>query len=279
MKQVSLLTFVAMCFTMNTFGQENLRKFICDSQTRKGIPFAKIKVLNKAEGTYANDKGLFIVKALKNDSLLIACVGYIPEKLILTVADTVFLQPIVITLPEVKIIALKRKEYSIGYHNMKKKLNLAGGRLQIEFATKLIIPDEYISYRIKKVKIKNGNRNEANPVRLHIYSEGKDGLPEKELLTEDIIINNCIKANDNIDLSKLDMVLSERVLFVGIEWIDPVIDRKMDIFKSIRFGFTNQIPENHTYFRTFKDPEYRWKLLEKFFPDKNVNLMVSLIID
>ena len=279
MKQISLLTFVAIWFTINALGQENLRKFICDSQTRKGIPFATIKVLNKAEGTSANNKGLFIVKALKNDSLLISCVGYKPEKLVLTLADTVFLQPIVITLGEVKVTSLKRKEYSIGYYNTKKKLNLAGGRMQVENATKIIIPQEYISYRIKKIKIRNENRNEANPVRLHIYSEGKDGLPEKELLTEDIIINNCIKANDEIDLSKLELVLSERVLFVGIEWIEPILDRKMDVFKSIHFGFTNQIPGNLTYIRTLKDPEYRWRLMEKFVFDDNVNLMVSLIID
>ena len=279
MKPVSLLTFVAIWFTINTFGQENLKMFICDSQTRKGIPFATIKVLNKAEGTHANDKGLFIVKALKNDSVLIACVGYKPEKLVLTLADTVFLQPIVITLNKVKITAIKRKEHSIGYYNMKKKLSLVGGRMQIEHVTKLTIPQEYISYRIKKVKIRNGNRREENPVRLHIYSQGQDGFPDKELLTGDIIINNCIRANDEIDLSKLDMVLSERVLFVGIEWIEPVPDRKMDIFKSIRFGFTNQIPVNLTYIRTLKDPEYRWRLMEKFVFDDNVNLMVSLIID
>jgi hypothetical protein len=134
-----------------------------------------------------------------------------------------------------------------------------------------------VSYRIKKVKINTRNRNELNPVRLHIYKQGKDGLPEKELLSEDIIINNCIKANDEIDLSKLGLVLSDRVLFVGIEWIEAVRDRKIGHFTSIGFGFTSQIPEKLTYCRSLRDPKHQWR--DNLFGSINQNLMVSLVID
>jgi hypothetical protein len=192
--------------------------------------------------------------------------------------DTVFLQPVAIALDEVKVNARKRKEKNIGYYNTKRFAILLGGRFHVEFATKLVIPMECVSYRIKKVKINSQNRREANPVRLHIYSQGKDGLPDKELLTEDIIINDRIKANDVIDLSQLELVLSERVLFIGIECIEGVNDRKIGHFTSIGFGLTKQVPEKLTYSRSLRDPKHRWR--DDFMGSNiNKNLMVSLVID
>lgn len=238
-------------------------------------------MLNKPEGVYANENGLFLIKAFRSDSLLVSCVGYKPEKLILSKTDTIFLQPIVVAIDEVKVSAKKRKEKSFGYYHTRKKINMLGGRIQFEFATKLIIPQEYLSYRIKKVKINNRNSGGTNPVRLHIYSQGKDGLPDKELLTEDIIINNCIKPNDEIELSRLNLVLSDRVVFVGVEWIDPVLDLKISHAGRISFGFTDQIHQEQTYTRLLRDPDYRWKLflLKDQVIHDPANLMVSLIID
>lgn len=271
---------LALLFSIHVFSQDKLTKIVCDAQTRKGISFATIKVLNKPDGVYANEEGMFVIKVLKSDSLLVSCVGYKPEKFLIPQADTIFLQPIVVAIDEVKVSTVKSKEHHIGYYNTRKKFNMLGGRIQIEHATRLIIPQDYISYRIKKVKINNGNRGEANPVRLHIYSQGKDGLPDKELLTEDIIINNCIKSNDEIDLSRLNLVLSDRVVFVGVEWIEPVLDRKISHTGSISFGFTDQIHQEQTYTRLLLDPDYRWKLflMNQLIPDP-ANLMVSLIID
>lgn len=277
MKNSILLSIFCVLISINTFGQDSIRMIVCDAQTRKGIPYATIKIINKPEGVYANEDGLFVVKVLKSDSLLVTCVGYKTERLILPKTDTIFLQPIVVALDEVKVSAKKRKGKSFGYYNTKKGITFLGGKIQIEYVTKLVIPQEYVSYRIKKVKINTRNRNEANPVRLHIYSQGKDGLPDKELLTEDIIINDWIKSNDEIDLSRLELVLSERVLLVGIEWIDGVIDRKIGHFTSVGFGITSQVREKLTYSRTFKDPKYRWQLVD--WVDRPANLMVSLVID
>ena len=277
MKNRTLLSILALFFSLCVFGQENLRLNVCDALTLKGIPYATVKVLNTPEGAYANANGLVLIRANSSDSLHVSCVGYKPAKLMIDTVDTIFLQPIVIALDEVKVSATKRKEKSFGYYNTKKFATFLGGKIHAEYATKLLIPKDYVSYRIKKIKINTRNRKEANPVRLHIYSQGKDGLPEKELLTEDIIINNRIKANDEIDLSRLDLVLSERVLFIGIEWIEAVVNRKIGS-KSIGFGLTKQVPEELTYSRTLRDPKYRWR--DDFLgPNIIKNLMVSLVID
>jgi len=267
---------LALLFSTCVFGQENLKLNVCDALSKKGIAYATIKVLNKPEGVYANEEGLFLIKAVRSDSLLVSCVGYKPEKLILSKTDTIFLQPIVIALDEVKVNAKKRKEKSFGYYNTKKRGNL-GSPIQIEAAIKLTIPPEFISYRVKKVKIKCENRNNSNLVRLHIYSRGKDGLPDKELLPNDIIVNDSLKKNDEIDLSNLNLVLSDRELFVGIEWIEPYDRPRSSFYDGIRIGFSNVDPENNTINRSLRDINYQWR--NDFMGQDFQNLMVSLVID
>lgn len=276
MKNGILLFLLAFLVSMYVFGQENLRLNVCDALSQKGIPYATVKVLNKPEGVYANEEGIFLIKALQSDSLLVSCVGYKPEKLILSKNDTIFLQPFAVALDEVKVSAKKRKEKSFGYYNTKKKGNL-GSPIQIEVAIKLTIPPELISYRVKKVKIKCENRNNSNLVRLHIYSRGKDGLPDKELLPNDIIVNDCLKKNDEIDLSNLNLVLSDRELFIGIEWIEPYDKPRSSFYDGIRIGFSNVDPENNTINRSLRDINYQWR--NDFKGQDFQNLMVSLVID
>jgi hypothetical protein len=261
---------------MCVFGQEKLSLQVFDAHTRMGIPYATVKVLNKPEGAYANANGLVLIIANRSDSLLVSCVGYKPAKLLIESVDTVFLQPVAIALDEVKVNATKRKEKSFGYYN-KKKIGSLRSVIQIEHAIKLTVTPENISYRIKKVKIKCGNRKDSNLMRLHIYSIGKDGLPDKELLPKDIIINNSIKMNDEIDLSNFNLVLSERVLYVGVEWINRNHNPKSGPMNWIWVGFTNSDRDNRTLFRTLRDPEYRWR--DDLVTFKYHNLMVSLVID
>lgn len=71
MKNWAVLSMRALLFSICVFGQENLMQNVCDALTRKGIPYATVKVLNKPEGVYANEEGLFLIKALQTDSLLI----------------------------------------------------------------------------------------------------------------------------------------------------------------------------------------------------------------
>lgn len=276
MKNWTFISILALFFSLGVFGQQKLSLNVCDALSRKGIPYATVKVLNKPEGAYANENGMFQIKANPSDSLLISCVGYNPLRLLIGSVDTIFLQPNIIALDEVKVSATKRKEKSVGYYN-KKKIGSLRSVIQIENAIKLTVTPENISYRIKKVKIKCGNRKDSNLMRLHIYSIGKDGLPDKELLPKDIIINNSIKMNDEIDLSNFNLVLSERVLYVGVEWINRNHNPKSGPMNWIWVGFTNSDPDNRTIVRTLRDPEYRWR--DNLLLPKHYNLMVSLVID
>ncbi len=276
MKNRTFLTILALFFSLCVFGQEKLSLNVCDAHTRKGIPYATVKVLNKPEGAYVNENGLVLIRANSSDSLHVSCVGYKPVRLLIDTVDTIFLQPVFIALDEVKVNARKRKEKSVGYYN-EKKTNSLRSKIQIEHAIKLTIPKGIISYRIKKVKIRCGDRNDTNLIRLHIYSQGKDGLPDKELLPKDIIVNQCLRSNDEIDLSGFNLVLSDRVLFVGVEWINSNDNPKSGVQNWIWVGYTNVDPDNRTLFRTLRDPEFRWR--EDMVGSEFQNLMVSLVID
>lgn len=280
---ISILIFLVVQ-TLTGFSQNSHQMFVFDEVSRKGIPYATIKILNKPEGTYADSLGRFEVKTSANDSLLVTCVGYQSKSAIIQ-HDTIFLDPVVVILGEVKVRTKKTKEYSVGLADTKKDgVFYFCGHVNVEYSVMIKIPDSFSDYRIKGVKFETNHESGISLVRLHTYSQGKDGKPDKELLPEDIIINKHIKSNGQIDLSRLNLVMNDRVLFVGIE--DILSNTKFSPTKGecIGFGFTLGEKQNLTYSRVLREPKYYWRLsgsswLRDTKSGKPANLMVSLIID
>jgi hypothetical protein len=289
----SVITLILLFFiSLPGFSQIIHRIVVSDATTRTGIPYATVKIVNKVGGTYADDEGRFEVNTGANDSLMVTCVGYM-SKIVIPRHDTIFLEPVSINLGEVKVNAAKLKEYSIGLKSSNRGVKyLFCGNLVFEMVLKVNIPESYLFYRIKGVKIDAHNIDAKSLARLHIYSPNKAGFPDIELLTEDIIINDHIKANNAIDLSKLNLIFNERVLFVGFEAI--LSDNAFNPRNGECFGFGLTYDENEplTYTRILRDPKYQWILEDSQhgrLPTKSpahpkeksnpTNLMVSLIID
>ena len=107
---------------------------------------------------------------------------------------------------------------------------------------------------------------------------------------------NCIKGVKinarnvkayEIDLSRLNLILNERVAFVGIEAIQGSISYKPHSGDCLGFGLTFEKNLPLTYNRTLRDPLYLWRsdfarAFSKEPTNKTgnpANLMVSLIID
>lgn len=227
------------------------------------------------------------MKASDKDSLMVSCVGY-QSKTVFLKLDTILLEPIVIRLSEVRVKPLKSKEQTIGLFRSKTGTKFFfGGSQNFEIALKISIPESYSSYRINGVKLDARNPKAKSLGRLHIYSQNKEGLPDKELLREDIIINKTIQANYEIDLSRLKLILDDRVLFVGIESLQGNVSYKPYSGDCIGFGLTFDENQSFTYSRTLQDSQYLWRMnfsqsFSKHPLNKNgnpANLMVSLIID
>jgi hypothetical protein len=94
------------------------------------------------------------------------------------------------------------------------------------------------------------------------------------------MINKHIKSNGKIDLSRFNLVLNDRALFVGLENIESKTKFSLEKDECIGIGFTFEEKQNLTYNRSLRDPKYQWRtsfgLKRKGNPE---NLMVSLIID
>lgn len=277
---LSLLIFL---FFQTLFGYSQTvhRRVVFDAVSRKGIPYATIKVVNKPAGTYADESGWFEVKISAKDSLLVSCVGY-QAKTVVPQQDTIFLDPLVVNLGEVKVRNKKPKGYAVGLADSKREGTLhLSGFVNVENSLMISIPDSVTYYRIKGVKFKILHKNGVALARLHIYTRGKDGMPDKELLPEDVIINKHLKANGEIDLSRFNLILNDRVLFVGTEGILSMNPQARD---GIGFGYTSDDKQSRTYDRTVLDSRYQWRLNRSPWPggSKNgnpANLMVSLILD
>ncbi len=281
MKPQCLIAIFFALFSLTGFSQSGHLLVVSDALTRKGIPYATIKVLNKPDGTYADESGRFEVKTLAKDSLLVTCVGY-QSKIVVPQRDTIFLNPVVVNLGEVKVRSKKPKEYAIGLADSKKDGTIYFcGNVHTETSILIRIPDSFTFYRIKGIKFNSKHENGISLLRLHIYSRGKDGMPDKELLPEDVMINKYLKSNGQIDLSRFNLVLNDKTLFVGLENIDSNVKLSLEKGECIGIGITCKEKQNFTFTRSLKDPKYQWiptfhGLQRKGNPE---NLMVSLIID
>jgi len=284
-------TFLLILFAITLFSgyaQTKRQMVVCDAITLEAIPYTTVKVLHKEDGTYADEVGKFEVKASDKDSLMVSCVGY-QSKTVVPQCDTILLKPVFINLDEVKVTTVKREEQIIGLGKSKKVEVLSFcGHINTEYVLKINTPESLLSYRIKGVLFNSKDRNGQSLLRLHIYNMNKDGLPDKEMLPQDVIINQYLKANGEIDLSRFGIILNENVLFVGIEEIQT--SQKFNTHKGecIGIGFTLDRAESLTYIRTLRDPQYKWRLSNFKFgrllssQSKSLNpanLMVSLIID
>lgn len=264
------------------YSQTYTHKVVTDATTGRGIPYATIKVVNKPDGTYADSTGLFKVKTDKSDSLLVTCVGY-RTKTTTALLDTIFLNPVFVKLDEVSIRTTKPKEQIVGLVDAKRVGTFYFcGNVNDEISVMIKIPDSFTYYRIKGVKFKSKHENGASLLRLHIYSQKDDGTPDKEILPQDLMINNNLKSNGQIDLSRFNLICIDRVLFVGVE--DIKANTKLDtknLDECIGIGMTAEDKQDLTFHRSLLDPKFKWK--KSLFGQKRngnpKNLMISLIID
>lgn len=281
MKHFLLLNTVLFYSSM-LFSQIYHQRIVADVVTRKGIPYATIKVVNKPDGTYADSTGMFNVKTDESDSLLVRCVGF-QTKTAIAVLDTIYLKPAVVDLASVEVRAIKSKESIVGLVDSKRNGTFYFcGNTNSELSVLIKIPDSFTYYRIKGVQLKSKHENGSSVIRLHIYSQRNDGSPDKEILPQDVIINSNLKSNGKIDLSRFNLIRNDRVLFVGIEDIKANTRKNTKNFdECIGIGMTSEDNVDLTYHRFLKDPKYQWK--QSHFGQKRKgnpgNLMVSLIID
>jgi hypothetical protein len=204
--------------------QQRLSGSCFDAETKKPIPFVTIKLKNANILSDADENGHFAFSINAPDTLFISCTGFGQKKIAtaeIQPNSSIYLDPIVNILPEV-IVGSKGKILRIGTPGKTKSFDMNSEACsRFELATRINVPEHIKNYRIKKVNITGSGFNRENPVRLHIYSIGPYGEPDKDLLTKDVVITEDASKKNvlSIDVDDQGLQLQENRFFIAIQWI------------------------------------------------------------
>lgn len=233
------------------------------SQSQKAIEYAHIVVEGEEIGTLSDSKGNFelnIPEKYRNKNLIISAVGFEKNKLEINSISSRFititlktkayeLEEITVTDKKVKLIEVgqvnykKLQKYGFGYGNPK------GINRQIA----LFIPNDkgYNGY-IKDVTFRfYTGKTKHTPFGVRLYTVGEDGLPDEDLLPENLITSaKKLKRWHKVNLEKYNLSIPEKGFFVAMEWIYTDDKRyNQDIMSIRRDSIGNIISrKKRTYF-------------------------------
>lgn len=224
---------ILVCFSkMSAFAQTTIaRGFVLDENTKTPIPYVNISILKSQIGTSSHENGSYILEIAQEDlgkNIKLTSLGY--KDSIVSVSrflkhKTIFLNPLVEQLNEV-VITKKFEEKFLIVNPISKK-NLCGGygsNAMHPWIIALFYPykDEYESTDyLNSVKIHFGNfKNKKAKFRLRLFSMGKNGFPDKDLLTENLIVETKKKQKiAEVDLSQFNLIFPSEGFFVAFEWL------------------------------------------------------------
>jgi|GEM_PF-2879681 len=252
--------FSFIIFISSKGQQLSIKSRVFDSDTKICIPYVSVHISNTMKFRDTDEKGFFQIMGNSSDTLIISCIGYESSKLPVSkigLNDSCFLIKKIITLNE--IISSKPLSKVFGILNERQGRSCSGGSEaeRTEIATLIEIPDSIKLYKISKIFIKGRNFKEANPVRLHIYGIGNNGLPGTELLIKEIIIKNNEDDNKTISIDVKDqgIFLEQSSFFVGIQWITST---KVKLFTGPEIFETFKVKKLLTYRRSLSLNNNQW---------------------
>lgn len=209
--------FLFLLFSFSLSAQ--IKGVVKDSISGKPVSFANIWIENENNGTTSEENGEFNISiSEKSKNFIVSAIGYKRKTIKISEAEQIFLSPSDVQIKEVIISNRKNtKEIEIG--KTKSLISQAfenGPKIDAKYFPYLT------SYKktkyLKKIILNTDNRKEEATIRIHLYSVGIDGFPDKELLNKDLIITvkNGVR-NNKIDISSFDIKMPINGVFVGFE--------------------------------------------------------------
>ena len=215
----------------------NIRGRIID-ENGKPIPYANIGVLNKNVGTLSDPDGSFEIvlpSSLVHDSLLVSSIGFETLRMPISKLSTA-LSPIKIQinskatlLNEITVSGkkLNRKVARLGWMGGKDGVlpldTIMGGG-----AVALLVTSPGIPFNLEKLQVRiMYNSKDTLKLRFHVFEfDSLRQQPGNELLTREIILTENKKFGWlRFDLYKENILLNQRYVCIGFEWIDDRNDR------------------------------------------------------
>ncbi|MFY7838777.1 MAG: hypothetical protein ACOVP7_00820 [Lacibacter sp.] len=218
---------LSLIFINTSFSQQKIEGVVLDVIDKKPVQYALVSIKNKAVFADADSAGRFVIYAFETDILLISCTGFNGLQILVS---SVSLSKIIELTPKMKILPTvytgKFETKTIGIKSAKVSHSYSANlNDRTEFATLIKVTDNVNLYTLSKVSFVIHNKKKTgilcNPVRIHIYKVGADGIPSEELLKEDVIVTemNISKNRLIVDISEQDITLSQKSFFVSIQWL------------------------------------------------------------
>ena len=241
---------------------------IIQSELGEAIPYATISIQHKPIGWVTNDDGTFEIDAgllELVDTLVFSCIGY--ETTVKVVAD--------LSIDEKNVIQLQSQQYSLeevvvassykiskqtyGTHKNKSDWGIwcDGGISGYELVVKI---DNHASIRSilseMKVRVKVNDTESKHPFRIHVYSVGKEGQPDQELLPRAVYASQNRKTDRWVyaKLEEFAIELPHNGLFVGVEFLPSeklqIMENEEELIQLLKSGdkkaVLSQLKKNDT---------------------------------
>ena len=224
------ISFIILLFCSNFYGQKTFKGVIKDKNSKEDLAYVNIGVVNQNTGTVSDSNGKFefiCKESLSQEIIKISMIGYITMTMkvveleqLISRNEVIYLEKSIAELKEIVIKNKKLKTATLG--NILGKKTVAAG-----FVNNVLGNEIGIIVKIKKkptfIESFNAmvayNKYKEFKFRINFYGV-KKGLPDKNLLQENIIVTSKIKNGLlSIDLSDYNIVVYED-FFVSIELIE-----------------------------------------------------------
>jgi hypothetical protein len=195
-----------------------IKGVVKDSLSGEPIPYVNIWVENETVGTTSEIDGTFSLAIKEEKVLVFSALGYETKKLAST-NEVIFLKPIAYELNEVVVEQPRfKEEIEIGNFHKSAGYHISG---DLEWSNAKYFKYE-LTYEetkfVKKIKITTRSKVNNAKFKIRIFSVNKEGYPDNDLLSEDIIVTvKKGKRKNVIDISNFKLVFPKEGLFIAYE--------------------------------------------------------------
>lgn len=195
-----------------------IKGVVKDSLSGEPIPYVNIWVENETVGTTSEIDGTFSLAIKEEKVLVFSALGYESKKEAST-NEVIFLKPIAYELNEVVVEQPRfKEEIEIGNFHKSAGYHISG---DLEWSNAKYFKYE-LTYEetkfVKKIKITTRSKVNNAKFKIRIFSVNKEGYPDNDLLTEDIIVTvKKGKRKNVIDISNFKLVFPKEGLFIAYE--------------------------------------------------------------
>lgn len=232
--------------------EDNIKIQIIDKVTQTPLAYCTVKSLDNKIACFTNLEGYFEISKTYNDSLFVSSIGYISQVITIKqiVNSIIYMMPNTYELPQVNVKnRIKIKDTISGLKSAKKNNVWTSGGYGEEFAQKIQFTEASKTYKLKKIKIAFARFDETIPTLLRIYSCGTNNFPAEDILNQKVLLTkklyNKKRGQIEIDIDTLNIFISDKSCFIGIEWlplngdkIRPVPSSAISLTEDFNFSFS-----------------------------------------